>query len=195
MGKTDLECSTSSSHIYFTYGGFERCTAVNRELTITLDIWMFHSRTAHNKINKLHERALRVVYKDRSSTFEQLLEKDGSFSIHERNLQKLATEMFKVKNNLCPKPFQSLFKTRERGNGDFVLPQVRTVNRGEETVRYRGPITWEMVPEDIKASSSLAIFKSKIRKWRPSGCTCRLCKKFVQGLGFGFFRGDLFVPK
>ena len=60
-------------------------------------VWMFHSRTAHNKINKLHERALRVVYRDRSSTFEQLLEKDGSFSIHERNLQKLAIEMYKVK--------------------------------------------------------------------------------------------------
>ena len=85
--------------------------------------------------------------------------------------------------------------TRERGNGDFVIPRVRTVNRGEETVRYRGPVTWEMVLEDIKASKSLAIFKNKIKKWRPSGCTCRLCKKYVQGLGFGFFRGDIFIPK
>ena len=41
MGKTDLECSTSNFHLYFTYGGFERCTAVNRELTITLDISSF----------------------------------------------------------------------------------------------------------------------------------------------------------
>ena len=68
---------------------------------------------------------------------------------------------------------------------------------GEETVRYsyRGPVTWEMVPEDIKAAKSLAIFKNKIREWRPLGCTCRLCEKYVQGLGFGFFRGDVFIPK
>ena len=52
-------------------------------------IWMCHSRALNNKINKLHERALRVVYKDKSLTFELMLEKDGSFAIHQRNLQKL----------------------------------------------------------------------------------------------------------
>ena len=64
-------------------------------------------KSAHTQ--KLHERALRVVYKNRDLTFQQLLEKDNSFKIHERNLQKLATEMYKVKQNLCPKPFQELF--------------------------------------------------------------------------------------
>lgn len=158
-------------------------------------IWMFHSRTMHNKINKLHERALRIVYRDKSSTFEQLLEKDKAFSIHERNLQKLATEMYKVKGNICPKPFQDLFIRKERGNGDFVIPKICTVNRGEETVRYRGPLTWELVPEDIKASESLAIFKDRIRDWKPVGCKCRLCKEYVAGLGYGFFKGDTFIPK
>ena len=52
-------------------------------------VWMFHSRTLNNRINKLHERALRLVYKDPNLTFEQLLEKDNSFTIHHRNLQKL----------------------------------------------------------------------------------------------------------
>ena len=45
-------------------------------------VWMFHSRTLNNRINKLHERALRLVYKDSQLTFEQLLEKDNSFTIH-----------------------------------------------------------------------------------------------------------------
>ena len=67
-----------------------------------------HSRDLNRKINKLHERALRVVYQDKDLTFEQLLNKDGSFTIHERNIQKLAVEMYKVKQNLCPKPIQEL---------------------------------------------------------------------------------------
>ena len=55
--------------------------------------WMFHSRTLNNRINRLHERALRLVYKDRHITFGELLREDNSFCIHHRNLQKLATNV------------------------------------------------------------------------------------------------------
>ena len=59
-------------------------------------IWMFHSRRLINKINSIHERALRITYQDHISTFQELLNKDNSISIHHRNLQALATEMFKI---------------------------------------------------------------------------------------------------
>ena len=59
---------------------------------------MFHSRGLNNKINFLHERALRMTYGDRSSSFEDLLKKDNSVSTHHRNIQVLATEISKVKN-------------------------------------------------------------------------------------------------
>ena len=49
-------------------------------------VWMFHSRSLNNRINHIHERALRIVYKDYYSSFEELLEKDKSFTIHERNI-------------------------------------------------------------------------------------------------------------
>ena len=65
-------------------------------------IWMFHSRTINNKINRLHERALRIGYSDFKSTFEGLLRKDNSFSIHERNIQSLAIEIYKFLNGLSP---------------------------------------------------------------------------------------------
>ena len=53
--------------------------------------WMFHSRTLNNHINRLHERALRLGYKDHHLTIGEQLRKDNSFFIHHRNLQKLAT--------------------------------------------------------------------------------------------------------
>ena len=60
-------------------------------------IWMFHSRRLNNKINKLHERALRLVYKNKTLSFVKLLIMNNSFTVHHRNLQKLAIEMYKVK--------------------------------------------------------------------------------------------------
>ena len=63
---------------------------------------MFHSRRLNNKINSIHERALRITYQDHISTFQELLNKDNSVSIHHRNLQTLATEMFKIHTGLSP---------------------------------------------------------------------------------------------
>ena len=56
-------------------------------------IWMCHSRALNNKINRLHERCLRIIYNDKTSTFKELLEKDNSVTIHYRNIPALATEM------------------------------------------------------------------------------------------------------
>ena len=59
---------------------------------------MCHSRKINTQINKLHERALRLVYNDKSSSFRELLEKDNSVTIHERNIQVLLTEIFTLKS-------------------------------------------------------------------------------------------------
>ena len=64
--------------------------------------WMFHSRELRHKIEKIQERALRVTYQDYESSFEVLMEKDRSITVHQRNLQNLMTEMYKTKNGLNP---------------------------------------------------------------------------------------------
>ena len=56
-------------------------------------VWMWHSRKLNNRINKIHERALRIVYEESNATFEELLTKDGAVTIHERNIRMLAIEM------------------------------------------------------------------------------------------------------
>ena len=76
-------------------------------------IWMFHSRTFNNKINRLHERALRIVCSYYKSSFCELLEKDKSFSIHHKNIQSLAIEIYKFLHNLSPCIMNNIFKVNQ----------------------------------------------------------------------------------
>ena len=76
-------------------------------------IWMFHSRTLNNRINNIHERALRLTYKDNQSSFKELLEKDHSVTVHHKNLQALVTEIFKVKNDLAADIMKDVFELKE----------------------------------------------------------------------------------
>ena len=60
-------------------------------------VWMFHGRVRNRKINHLHECSLWIVYKDSISSFQELLQKDHSFTIHQRNIQNQAIELYKIK--------------------------------------------------------------------------------------------------
>ena len=72
-------------------------------------VWMFHGRQVNNKINRLHERALRMIYEDSTSSFDTLLEKVMSFSVHDKNIQQIALEMYKVAKGIAPTNISSLF--------------------------------------------------------------------------------------
>ena len=76
-------------------------------------VWMFHSRSLNNKINRLHERCLRIIYNDKHSNFEELLVKDNSVSIHHNNIHTLAIEIYKVAEGICPEIMNDIFKLRE----------------------------------------------------------------------------------
>ena len=65
-------------------------------------IWMFQCRCLNSKINRFHESCLRMIYNDKISNFEKLLNKDNSVSIHHNNIHALAIEMYKVANDMSP---------------------------------------------------------------------------------------------
>ena len=71
-----------------------------------------------------------------------------------------------------------------RSQPDFVIPQVKTVYKGSNSLRYFGPIIWSLIPKKIKSCDTLASFISNIRQWRPDACPCRICKNFIPNVGF-----------
>ena len=152
-------------------------------------VWMCHSRTINNKINHLHERCLRVIYNDKISSFKELLERDGSVPIHNRNLQILATGMFKVYNNIAPPKFTEFFNKRNpnyqlRHTSHFPIPPVRSVYNGTESLSFLGPKIWDIVPTELQKVKSSNAFKSGIKNWWPQNCPCRLCKRYLPTIDF-----------
>ena len=100
---------------------------------------MFHSRHLNSKINRIHETALRIAYKDYDSSFNALLEKDVSVNIHIKHLRNLMIEMFKTKGNINPPFMWEIFCKRHavynlRNNNEFMAPKVRTTCYRTETI-------------------------------------------------------------
>ena len=146
--------------------------------------WMFHSRRLNNKINSIHERALRITYQDNVSTFEELLNKGNSVSIHHRNLHVLGTEMFKIHRGLSSEILRETFvpKTSSynlRRNDTFKKPKVDSVYHGTESLLFLGPKIWDLVPVELKLSETLFSFKLRIRNWVPFECPGRICQTYV----------------
>ena len=75
---------------------------------------MFLSRKLNERINQIHGKVLRIVYKDFNSSFQELLIEDNALNIHHRNLQKLVTEILKIKNSLSPEFINDVFEFIEK---------------------------------------------------------------------------------
>ena len=73
-------------------------------------IWMFHSRSLNNRINRLHGRCFRIIYNDKISNFEELLHKHNSVSIYHNNIHAFAIDMYKIINGMFQDIMNEVFK-------------------------------------------------------------------------------------
>ena len=149
---------------------------------------MFCSCEMNRKINHIHARALRLVYDDYTSSFEELLRKDRSVSFHHRNIHLVATEIYKAKHDLSPPFMKEIFvssSTRETRSGDSLAkPHVNKEKTGVRTLENFGSTIWNnMLPKELKSCSSLDKFKESIKSWIPDNCDCVLCRINIKGVG------------
>ena len=115
---------------------------------------MCYSRSLNNKINNIHNRALRIVYQDKKSNLQDVLQKGKSVSIHMKNLQYLATEIYTVKNCLSPKIMKEVFILQENENYNLrsgrhlTNRNIHTAHFGNDTTTNLGPRIWKLVPNN-----------------------------------------------
>ena len=119
-----------------------------------------------------HERALKIVYRENDSSF-------GSVTIHHRNVQLLATEIFKALNNLSSSLMSDLFKIKDTKydfrKGDILeYNKPHTVTNGIQSISHLAPKIWDIVPQEIKLNKTINVFKKQIKTWIPDKCPCKL---------------------
>ena len=122
-----------------------------------------------------------LVWINLESSHEELLSKCNSFSIHDQNIHRLAIEIYKVANGLSAGEFENLFDFKDQYT--IHIPSVNTELKGKNSIRYFGAVIWNAIPLSIKTATSLNAFKNRIKSWKPN-CSCRLCKTYLQGVGF-----------
>ena len=128
-------------------------------------IWMHCQRKSNNLINRIRERAL--AYNDYVTKFDQLLENDNSVTIHHRNIQALATEIYKTLNDLNPLFMKEVFSLKAHRyplkTQNLIYPNPRTVLYGLESFGYRGSQIWKSIPREIQESEDISVFKTSLQ--------------------------------
>ena len=126
-----------------------------------------------------------IVYNDTVTSFENLLIKDKSFTIHHQNIQLLAIEIYKAIHNLPGGNLSEFFVRNNhnynlRSESELLLPNVNTVFKGQNSISYFGSVIWNSIPFKLTKASSCQIFRSN--------CPCRLWKSYLEvanrNLGF-----------
>ena len=119
------------------------------------------------KIERLQEKALRVVYCDKSTPYAQLLIKANLPSLENRRLQDIAILMYKVKDGSASQSIKDMFTIKETHyelrNNNFIIPKFCTVKYGKNSIRYFGPYMWSRLEKKLKESPTMHHFKRNIR--------------------------------
>ena len=110
--------------------------------------------------------------------------------MHHRDIQVLATELYKIVNGLLPEIMKEVFPFNEntsyntRNKRKFHSRSIKSVTFGSETLSHLSPKILELLPVEIKSVDSVAFFKRAIKKWKPINCPCPLGRTFVFQVGF-----------
>ena len=98
--------------------------------------------------------------------------------------------MCKIYHGISPTIMNEIYTLRHQNQYSiknwtyFDVPKVKTVNHGSESVRYLGFKIWEIITTHIKVLATIDKFKIATKKWKPESCPCRLCKVYLQNIGY-----------
>ncbi len=127
-------------------------------------IWLFCSESANKDIKRTNKRASRVLYRDFDASFDQLLARAGSITVHQKNLQSLMIEIYKTMNHLNPSYIWEFFVKKDipynlRTKELCRLPSAKSHRYGLNSLSFRGSLLWNALNDELKRTKTLRIEK------------------------------------
>ena len=122
-------------------------------------------------MEKIQERALRILYNDFSTSYESLLKMSEETTLHIKRLRLIALFVFKSLHEMGPSYLNSMFTTREspyamRNRNTLIQPKCNSVTYGLRSLNYLGPRLWNCLPNSIKAIDDYNMLKRIISTWK-----------------------------
>ena len=143
-------------------------------------VWMFTSPNSGRKIERVQERALRLLLNDYSCDYDLLLEKSKKSKVYTRIHRILAKEVYKTLNDYNPGYMKTIFQKTLRENSrrpnNLRIQGFKGVTYGKNSLRTLGTEVWNNLPEDFKSAPNLSIFNNLIKVWSDFKCSCKMCK-------------------
>ena len=140
-----------------------------------------------HKIEKIQERALRFLYSDHVSSYNDLLLKSKRCTMHVSRLRSLSIEIFKTLNGLNPSFMKDIFQIRSsnyssRNPNNLTHYRPNQVTFGTHSLKFLGPQIWNCLPNELKSADNFNSFKNLIAQWDGPTCNCNACRFIVNNV-------------
>ena len=132
--------------------------------------WHFCSKSSLNKLEKVNERAIHFVFKDKNTPYCDLLKQLGRATLAEEQAHKILGTLFKTLHGPCPVSIRDLIQRKIsannlRGKDILKLPKVNTTKYGLKLCRYYGSKLWNSQPGSVKSLTTYAAFRKALVKY------------------------------
>ena len=153
---------------------------INNQFNYASIIWMFCHKQDYLEVEKIHYKALKIVYNS-NECYEELLIRNNEVSIHQKQLRTLATEIYKSLTDVNPDFMKSYFPIKEipyslRNGSVLKIPSTHSTYYGTNSIHFRAFLLWNKLANTLKESQSLPEFKYKIKTIEKIDCPCKICR-------------------
>ena len=145
-------------------------------------IWHFCSKSNTEKLEKINYRVLQFVFQDYCSSYEELILKAGTTTLHLSRLRTLAIETFKIAYGLSPTYLKEFVCFKDASSYNFrysnllEIPRTKSTRYGTNSFRHQAAKLWNSLPEEARKITSFNHYKQFIKTWNGASCKCSLCK-------------------